>query len=630
MLSMRLFSHAGFRAVLSTLMSFDFLLFGAILALKADYLNVVFGLQAGNRFGGVASFLLLHLVVTTVLKAVLQDRFRQFALLATPFIALILHVDLLYFRYFSGLPSVQMLFQTTGAWAVVKSIPWLVKPEDLIFYFDLPLWWFLARHKVNAYTLKRALGAVLLAAVLLVVYVPRNPHMANVLGMVFVHDRFHPVYLKQIGIVGYHFQDLYWEMAKAMQPNPPLSETDRELLDHVFLPGQMETRPLVGKYAGKNLIVIQAESLQEFVLNRSVEGQPITPHLNALAQESLNFSNHYHQIGPGHTSDAEILTQQALFGLPDEIAYWALRDTAFYSLPEALTARGYSTLSMHGNNGLFFNRLQMHKRLGFAKSLFLEDLRRDDLLGMGLSDKSFFKQAVERLKELPKPFYGFMITLSSHHPFTDNFPNEVPLKLGALEDTSVGRYLTAVHYLDEAIGELVADLKAEGLWDETVVVVYGDHNGMIWDDRQDLAEFLGIEMTPISWAKLQRVPLIVHLPDGVAKRIDKTAGQIDLAPTIASLLGVDVPASWRLGHDLLTDAEQQVTFRDGGWIKGSHFYVRSADMLQPMYFNDDAAWSPEQVDEELRLAGERLRASDLVLKHDQVRHYSETYQESSR
>src|SRR5260370_30933605 len=118
----------------------------------------------------------------------------------------------------------------------------------------------------------------------------------------------------------------------------------------------------------------------------------------------------------------------------------------------------------------------MHPAYGFQSSLFEPDFQMSEQIGWGLNDQDFLQQMVPRLEQLPRPFGAWLITLSLHHPY-DEFPERHKvLTLGALEKTSFGNYLHTMRFFDEALDLFKAALARDGLLDESVLVVFGDHH----------------------------------------------------------------------------------------------------------------------------------------------------------
>ncbi|GJM78541.1 hypothetical protein HMSSN139_10370 [Paenibacillus sp. HMSSN-139] len=205
----------------------------------------------------------------------------------------------------------------------------------------------------------------------------------------------------------------------------------------------------------------------------------------------------------------------------------------------------------------------------------------DEPLGWSLGDKSFFKQSLEVMAQEKQPFYSFLITLSSHHPYS--LPASVQeLDTGEFKGTIFGDYLQAVHYVDAALGEFVEGLKREGLWDHTILAFYGDHDNSI-TDKAVYEQFLGKTLSDLDMHQiLNQVPLLIHLPDGKHASVDsEPAGQLDLTPSLLHLLGIATDSYYLMGNNLFAAtgsdraADRLVVLRSGA------FYGRRA-VLHPV------------------------------------------------
>lgn len=99
----------------------------------------------------------------------------------------------------------------------------------------------------------------------------------------------------------------------------------------------------------------------------------------------------------------------------------------------------------------------------------------------------------------------------------------------------------------------IEKLKEDGLYDNSVIVLYGDHYGISENHNEAMSQFLGREVTPFEEVQLQRVPLVIHIPgvtDKEPKAIDTVGGQIDIRPTVLNLLGIDSSDQIQFGNDL--------------------------------------------------------------------------------
>jgi phosphoglycerol transferase MdoB-like AlkP superfamily enzyme len=255
----------------------------------------------------------------------------------------------------------------------------------------------------------------------------------------------------------------------------------------------------------------------------------------------------------------------------------------YVALPRVLADRGYRTLSAVAFEPGFWNRDVMHPAYGFQRSLFEKDFRLTEQIGWGLNDRDFLQQMVPHLVALPRPFLAWLITLSLHHPFADFPAAHKVLRLGPLEGTSFGNYLHTMHFFDAALEDFKAALAKNGLLDDSVVVVFGDHDAGFAHDAA-LASLLGIGgpendiAVEAAWMQTDRVPLFIRAP-GLRGVRATPAGQTDVAPT--PLAGIDPAMLPYVGRNLLGAADAGPVVRPyGDWVDAQHlFLTRGADRL---------------------------------------------------
>ncbi|MBQ2581459.1 MAG: sulfatase-like hydrolase/transferase, partial [Ruminococcus sp.] len=257
---------------------------------------------------------------------------------------------------------------------------------------------------------------------------------------------------------------------------------DNESVEDVT--AQVKKNKYSNMFAGKNLLFIHAESIQGFTLDTYINGEELTPTINKLAREGIYFTNFYAQESVGTTSDTEFTLCTSLMPASSgtvAINYW---DRDYTTTQKLLKNMGYYAFSMHGNNGSYWNRLNVHKSYGYDKFYNSStDFNVDETIGLGLSDKSMFKQAIPKIKEIDEKYskwMGEMLMLTNHTPFTDiervsdykvdfkykkyneqtGLYDEVSAPF--LEGRKLGSYFKSVHYADEAIAQFLDDMDKEG------------------------------------------------------------------------------------------------------------------------------------------------------------------------
>lgn len=459
--------------------------------------------------------------------------------------------DTLYARYYTTAISIPVLGQMKLLGSVGESVSSLFSLKDLIIFFDIPLiaaWmiFFERRFPLKPKLTKRLITSVILVVLSFIIFIiPFNK--ANAFDQVYDNNQV----IKNLGIVYFHFYDTLKYARENLFKNKNLTPDEKKDMDDYFALNKSTGDRFKGVARNKNLLIVQVEAMQEFLINRQINGKEITPNLNKLVKDSLYFNNYYYQVEGGNTSDAEFMANTSLYPLNEGAAYFRSSANTYYSLPKQLKEMGYNTSVFHAYNPSFWNRSVMYKNLGIDKFYSYGDFKIDEFVGWGgyaLSDASFFKQSLEKLDK-SKPFYSMLITLSSHHPY-DYFDKNSSFDVGEYAGTSLGNYMKAINYVDSAMGQLITMLKEQGLYDNTMLVIYGDHYGLPRSQGDELFKFMGVDNNEFEWLKLQKVPLIIHVP-GVDKgeTIGTTCGQVDLLPTIANLMDFDFP--YAMGHDIL-------------------------------------------------------------------------------
>lgn len=353
-------------------------------------------------------------------------------------------------------------------------------------------------------------------------------------------------------------------------------------------------------FEGKNVIAVHAESMQRVNMDISFNGIDVTPNLNKLAKEGIYFSNFYSQVSFGTSSDTEFTIATGL--LPSKVGtvFINYADREYVSMYNLLKEKGYTTVSMHANVGNFWNRNKMYTKLGYDYFYDKSSYEIDETIGFGLSDKSFVKQSVQKLKELEKEkgkFYATLITLSNHTPFEDvDKYGEYDVSMSVdgvrydyMENTKLGNYFKSSHYADAQIGLLIEELKKENMLDNTVIIIYGDHDARI--EKSEWNRFYNYDYKTSSikssddesyvdidyyfYEINKKVPFIIWSNDEkfkttLSKEIKEVGGMIDVGPTIMNLLGIH--NKYFLGNDLLNKENNIVVFPNGNFVTDKVYY----------------------------------------------------------
>lgn len=544
-------------------------------------------------------------------------------------ISIIMFADIMYYSFFNGLPSVIMLKQMGQVTAVGDSVADLLSFKNLLFIIDIPIVIIISKKlkgvlaiERREYSRKVQWGLPLILFLILGLF-SFNLSVEGLIGPVSNQE-----------LYTYHAKDI----KKAILNNNSV-ESVGVFTEENFKELKERSKLKDGKHTGigkdRNLIVIQVEALQNFVINRSYNGQVITPNLNKLVEDSgsLYFDNYYQLIGRGNTSDAEFISNNSLHPSMEDPTYTQYEKNTFYGLPWLLRDRGYKAWAFHGYEKEFWNREKAYVNQGFEKFLSLEDYDPVETSGLGITDEKFFEQSMDYIKELDSvdddPFYAFLITLTSHTPF------EISEELRFLdieeehEDTILGHYLQSIHYADIALGKFIEDLKAEGLYDDSVIALYGDHFAItaFKDEPVDLmTDYLG---HPYDIDDMFNIPLIINVPgQEINETISNVGSQLDFMPTILNIMGYENEKGIMFGRDLVNFKEYnfvapQYYVLKGSFIDDQVFFNMSSDSIFENCRAKDIKTNKEVDLEPLRGKYEKIIAeinkSDYILRKDLIK-----------
>lgn len=410
-------------------------------------------------------------------------------------------------------------------------------------------------------------------------------------------------------------------------------------------------------FKGMNILMIHAESIQQFTLDTSFNGIDVAPNLKRLASEGLYFSNFYAQESVGTSSDTEFTLSTSLMPASSGTVFVSYFDREYVTIPKLLKEQGYYTFSMHGNNGSMWNRNNAHKSLGYDDFYnYTKDFEIDETIGLGLSDKSFFRQAVPKIKKISTEhdnFYGTLIMLTNHTPFSDiegNTDYEVNYKYQVyneetgqyeekvapyMEGTKLGNYFKSVHYADEAIGQLMEDLDKEGLLDNTVVVIYGDHDAKLkkseftrfynydyeTDSVKDKNSEGYVDVDYYSYELNRKVPLIIWSKNKkLSREVTEVMGMYDVLPTLGNMFGFY--SKYALGHDIFSVDENVVVFPDGNWLTNKMYYSQSKE--EGKLLSADETVSVDYINKYTEIAEQSVSISDSIIVYDLIKKTNES------
>lgn len=283
-----------------------------------------------------------------------------------------------------------------------------------------------------------------------------------------------------------------------------------------------------------NLVIVLEESLGATFV-QSLGGLPVTPELEKLKNEGWWFEQLY-ATGTRSVRGIEAVVAGNAPTPARSVVKLSLAQQNFYTLAMGLGKQGYNTEFVYGGEAHFDNMRSFFTGNGFQNVVDRGDMQPKFVGSWGASDEDLFDKSLERLKTLhaqDKPFFSLIFSSSNHEPF------EFPDGKIELHDPAKQTVNNAVKYADYALGKFIAAAKKEAYWQDTVFLIVADHDNRVY----------GNSLVPI---KKFHIPGLILGADVQPKRITTLASQIDLGPTLLSLMGIS-SSHPMIGRDFVKD-----------------------------------------------------------------------------
>lgn len=545
------------------------------------------------------------------------------------FMSLFLYANIVFYRFNSDFITLPLLTLTNNFGSLGESVLQLIAWKDIVYFFDFLFLIFLYQKVKQNWKLPKYRPVTILSIYAIgILAFTFNLHLAESDRPELLERTFDRNYIvKYLGIYNFMVYDIYQSIETSTQRVLADSNDITEVANYTNYKYAKPNPELFGVGERKNIIKIHLESFQTFLIDFELHGEEVTPFINSLVRnpEFTFFENFFHQTEQGKTADAELMLDTSLYGLPQGAAFVTKGTNTYQSLPAILSQRqGYTNAVFHGDSKSFWNRDEIYKRLAidyyFDESYY--DMRGENVINYGLKDKPFFEESIPYLKALDEPFYAHLMTLTHHHPFLIE-EEEATIEPAETNSGTVNRYFQTARYLDEALEQFFADLKKEGLYEDSIIIIYGDHYGISDNHNEAMEQLFGEEITPFKYAQLQRVPFFIRIPGVEGKGVVREyAGQIDVMPTLLHLLGIDSIDYIVFGTDMFSENHSEVVpFRNGDFISPE------VSMIHDIFY-DQKTGEEIEANEELERLKEavqyELELSDKVLYGDLLRFYTPT------
>lgn len=607
-----------------------------------------------------------------------KHRFSYYLIFNIFFSALCM-INSIYYTFYTSFASISMLsltqYITTVGDAVVENV---LQIKDLIYIIG-PISMIVVNSKlkkknyfkkveVKSERKRKSIKTLTAGSILLVLFIIT---LSSLDISRFAKQWNREYIVMRFGIYIYQANDLVSSLQPKINSLFGYDKAMKDFKDYFKDKEEESTNKYTDIFKDKNVLVIHAESMQNNLLSKNFNGVDLVPNLKKIASEGMYFSNFYSQVSVGTSSDTELTYNTSLMPTQSGTAFVSYFDRTFNATPKYMNDLGYYTFVMHANNADFWNRRSMYNSLGYKKFYSKEnyEVNRDNTIGLGLSDKEFFKQSIpkiSKINEKNEKWYGLMIMLTNHTPFSDvekygeydlsikeNITNDEGVSEEVvypyLEGRKLGNYYKSAHYADQALGELFEQLDQNGLLDDTVVIIYGDHDARISRKEYDFEANYNKETNSklskddpnykeydtYQYELDRKVPFIIWTKDMAGSKLNMEVkdvmGMYDVAPTIGNMLGFS--NEYAMGHDIFNiKSNNIVVFPNGNWVTNDLYY----NSQKGEYFSiNNQAISEEKIKENNSYATKLLNISnnmivfDLLKKQEEEKEVFNTSKEGS-
>lgn len=539
-------------------------------------------------------------VILVCILIILPNRARIITTLTSNFIvSLVLFGDNIYYIYSNSFLSIAQITNLQYGEEILSTLPAVFEIKHLLYFVDIILIIATCKlmkikfqkkeNKTKKKVLAKAISGIVVFCIVGAKYVEKGKEKSYNKDM----------QIRESTIWGYHIYDI--ENLLTQKKNTKYKSYSKMEADYEKLKEEYNDRYGKEKYDFKgisknsNVIVLQLESIQEFVINKTINGEQITPNLNKFLRENIEISNMNMQ-SYSTTADSEHSSITSIYPMENGMSYSKFYTNTYDNLFEMFNSANYTTSYMHGNEAKFWNRGNVYSKFG-VQNIELKDKFDDtEYINGFMSDEVLYRQGVEKIKNYQNPFMSFIVSASSHTPFEleglqDR--NKVRIDVGKYKGTYFGNYLEAVNYADYAFGVLLEELKQEGLYEDTTILVFGDHNGINMYN-EEMLEFLkqyNPDLTDVdiklNYTKVAcglKIPGVPHI------KIEKPVSKLDIKPTLAYLC--DLEDKFSLGTNMF-GSKEFVSLNNERIITNRYYYdenwydIKTGNQLDMESLDDD-------------------------------------------
>ncbi len=590
-----------------------------LLIFKGMFLNYVLGLQIEQNtilYLCCSSLLIMSPAINC------KNKFGYLYLNIIYFIvSIIIYANYLYFTYSTNFLSFYQLENLKYAKEIGAGLSYVINIKNLAMFLTDNI--ILAVLSIIAYKKFRKTyykNRIVKALIMVILIVLNSNTIKDKIDYIYADKGYNKSLIVQsASIFYYHYEDAKDYFSNLIkQP-----EIDTERLTTAYKENQTQKTDKT-KYTGiakdSNVIILQLESLNQYIIGKKVNGKEITPNLNKFFSENIYCTDMYNQ-GLGSTADSEFEMENSLYPLENGYVFQKYYGNTWMDIFSTLKNEEYYTSFMHPNTSTFWNRESVYNN-GYNIDEY-DDINKFpniERAGEFYSDEGFLDEAVKIMNSYEQKFCSTLVTVTTHIAFSLDGISDLDQKTTITRDDLEGytdeiykNYIISCNFTDYAFGKFMEELEETGLLENTILVVYGDHGaGMSLDDTSRLYQENGMVFT-----EYDNITKDVHVPFGIKiphidnnEDITRCVSKIDIKPTILDLLGIKDEFS--IGTSIFSN-------KDYAFVKGLGFFTSKNYCINDIYYDRKTQIETVEI-ENLKNLQEKMEneiyLSDTIIKNN--------------
>ncbi len=403
--------------------------------------------------------------------------------------------------------------------------------------------------------------------------------------------------------------DVDWEKIKSAT-----DDEDYQALNEYFTSlSRAHKNEYTGMFEGKNVIFILLESVNDII----VEYPEYYPNFAKILEHSYYFKNNYSPRNACATLNNEFSGMTSVYSVAKVCTGKEyVQNNYFQSVFNIFNKKDYTTFSAHDYTEHYYPRREFHANLGSGEYYGVEDLNipySDEYINWANDDEFLAEvlKIIQNKRSNGKQFMTWLTTVSSHQPYnTSSIQGDKYLEMtkGTKIPDDVRRYMSKLKIVDNALGVLINGLESQGILEDTVIVLYGDHYpyGLPTDHLNQVLPYDTAEDK-----NAEKVPFLIYNSELEKKVFEQYTTYVNILPTVANLMGLDYDPRLMLGNDLLsTSYESLVVFADGSWKNENAYYDASSNKV--VHYNEE--YTEEDINNITQDVSTKLKVSTKAIE----------------